>query len=54
MVDNFEQWIGFMRGDPKIGKVKSVEEKFHEYLPMTLDYTKKGEVNIDMRKYVKI
>ena len=25
----------------------------HEYLFMTLDYTVKGELNLDLRKYVK-
>ena len=34
-------------------KVKSVRVKVHECFSMTLDYTKKGEVKIDMRKYVK-
>ena len=29
MVDNFEQWIEFMYGDPKIGKVKSVRVKVY-------------------------
>ena len=53
VVDNFEQWIEFMYGDPNIGKVKSVRVKVHEYFSMTLDYSTKGEVKIDMRKYVK-
>ena len=42
-----------MYGDPNIGMVKLVREKVHKYLFMTLDYTTKGEVKIDMRKYVK-
>ena len=42
-----------MYGYPKIGNVKSVRGKFHNYLSMTLDYTIKGEVNIDIREYVK-
>ena len=53
MVYKFEQWIEFMYRDPNIGKVKSVRGKFHEYLFMNLYYTKKGEVKIDMWKYVK-
>ena len=53
MVDKFEQWIEYMYGDPNIGKVKSVRGKFHEYLSMSLYYTTKVEVKIDMQKYVE-
>ena len=53
MVENFEQWVEFMYVDSNIGKVKSLIGKVHEYLYIPLDYTKKGEVKIDMRKYVK-
>ena len=42
-----------MYGDPNIGRVKSVIVKVHEYLYMALEYTTIGEVNIDMRKYMK-
>ena len=38
---------------PNVGKVKSVRGNFHEYLFMDLDYIKKGEVIIDMWKYMK-
>ena len=48
VVDNFEQWVDFMYVDPNIGNVKSVRGKVHEYFSKTLDYTTKGEVNIDM------
>ena len=37
-----------MYGDPNIGKIKSVIGKVHEYFFMTLDYTTKVEVKIDM------
>ena len=53
MINNFEQWVDFMYGDPIIIKVKSVRGKLHEYFPMTLNYTTKGEVKFDMLKYVK-
>jgi len=36
-----------------IGKVKVTRGKKHEYLGMTLDYSIKGKVKIDMTKYVK-
>ena len=42
VVDNFEKWICVMYGEPNIVKVKSVRKTFHEYFPMTLDYTTKG------------
>ena len=53
VVDQFKQWVDFMYGDPKIGKVKAVRGKVHDYLAMTLDYTIKGEVRIGMEKYVQ-
>ena len=43
-----------MYGYEKIGKVKSVRCKVHEYSPMNLDYTEKVEVKMYMRKYVII
>ena len=42
-----------MYEDTKSVNVKSVRGKVHEYLSMALDYIAKGEVKIDMRKYVK-
>ena len=27
--------------------------KFHEYVPMTLDKNTKGEVKVDIQKYIK-
>ena len=44
-------WFNYVYSN--IGKFKSVRGKVHEYLPMTLYYTTKGEVKIDMQKYVK-
>ena len=53
VVDQFEQWVDFMYGDPKIGKIKVVRGKVHEYLAKTLDYTIKGEVKGEMKQYVQ-
>ena len=39
VVENFYQWIYFIRGDSTIGKVKSVRGKFDAYLSMALYYT---------------
>ena len=52
-VENFEQWIEFMYGYPDIGDIKSLRRKVHEYFSVTLYYTTKGEVEIDMQKPVK-
>ena len=53
MVDKSKQWVEFMYVYQNIGNVKSVIGKVHEYLSMTLDYSTRVEVNMDMRKYVK-
>ena len=42
-----------MYREPGIGKIKSVGGNLHEYFPITLDYTTRGEENINIRKYVK-
>ena len=34
-------------------KVDPVGVKVHEYFPITLDYTTRGEVKMDMRKYMR-
>jgi hypothetical protein len=40
-------------GDPKIGQVKAVRGKRHDYLAMILDYSSPGRVMVDMINYVK-
>ena len=50
--DKFHQWLEQQYGDPKIGQVKSVRGKKHDYLVMTLDYTTPGQIKIDMTKYI--
>ena len=42
-----------MYRDTKIVNVNSVRGKLQEYFSTTLDYTTKGEVEIDMQKYLK-
>ena len=44
--DKFIKWLNRTYGS--IGEVKVTRGKIHEYLGMTLDYTKKGQVSIDM------
>ena len=48
--DEFVKWIRKKYGT--IGKVKVTRGKRHQYLGMMLDYSKKGQVTIDMRDYV--
>ena len=51
--DKFIEWIDDTYGDEEIGKVKATRGKVHDYLGMTLDYSSKGELLVDMTKYVK-
>ena len=53
VVDDFEQWVDFMYGDPKISAVTATRGKVHEYLGMTLDLTTPKEVKIQMKKYIR-
>ena len=49
----FLKWLKEKYGDPKLGQVKAVRGKRHDYLTMTLDYSEPGQVKIDMTEYVK-
>jgi hypothetical protein len=51
--DDFHKWLENKYGDPKIGQVKAVRGKRHDYLAMILDYSFAGVVKIDMTNYVK-
>ena len=51
--DQFIKWVEKEYGDPEIGEVKAIRGKKHDYLGMILDYSSKGEVKIDMTRYVK-
>ena len=53
VIDEFIKWVEKQYGDPKIGQVKAVKGKKHDYLAMNLDYTEEGKVKIDMTDYVK-
>ena len=50
--DEFIAWVEKKYGDPKIGKVKAVRGKKHDYLAINLDYSTPGEVKLDMVNYV--
>jgi len=47
---NFKAWLNMKYGGH--GGVKVMRGRIHEYLGMTLDFTKKGEVAVDMSDYV--
>ncbi len=51
--DDFYKWLEHMYGGDKTGHVSSTRGKIHEYLGMTLDYTKDGEVQIKMQSYIE-
>ena len=48
--DEFLVWLNEMYG--KVGEVKATRGKVHDYLGMTLDFTNKGMVEINMCAYV--
>ena len=50
VVDDFVGWVQETYGS--IGKVKVNRGKVHNYLGMKLNYTKPGQVSIDMKAYV--
>ncbi len=49
VIDEFIAWLDDKYGDEKIGRVKAVRGKVHDYLAMKLDYKNKGSVKINMR-----
>jgi hypothetical protein len=51
--DEFIDWLDQIYGGHITGRVKATKGKFHEYLGMTLDYTKKGKVRVGMSQYVQ-
>jgi hypothetical protein len=51
--DKFKEWLELKYGDEKIGKVKVVRGKRHDYLAMHLDYSTPGVLKVGMTRYVK-
>jgi hypothetical protein len=50
--DNFEAWCEKMYGSDKVGHVKVVRGKVHDYLAMILDFTVPGAMRADMKCYI--
>jgi hypothetical protein len=48
--DEFGKWLNQKYGN--YGEVKAVQGKVHEYLGMTLDFTHRGKLIVNMRDYV--
>jgi hypothetical protein len=51
--DNFLDWLKATYANDKIGEIKAVCGKKHNYLAMTLDFTTPGVLKIDMTSCVK-
>ena len=49
--DSFAKWCDRKHGS--VGKVKVKRGLVHDYLGMNLDYTDKGKLRVDMRKYIE-
>ena len=52
VLNQFVKWLESKYASD-INKLKVHEGKVHDYLAMNLDYSIKGQVKIDMKKYVK-
>ena len=51
--DQFLSWLKMKYASDKIGKIKAIQGKKHDYLAMTLDFTTPGVLKVDMTSYVK-
>ena len=50
--DDFLHWLQAMYTSDGIGQIKASRGLKHNYLGMTLDFTKRGELNLDMTDYI--
>jgi hypothetical protein len=51
--DEFLTWLEKMYGDNDIRKVKATRGTRHDYVGMTLDYSKSGQIKVDMTDYIE-
>ena len=52
-VTKFIQWIKSKYEDANIGKVHTSHGKKHKYLGINFDFSKKGSIKIEMKKYIE-
>ena len=52
-ITKFIQWIKKNYEDAEIGKVWTSRGKKHKYLGMNFDFSKQGNIIIEMKKYVR-
>lgn len=53
VVDKFVEWASMKYEDATITKLKPSRGKIHDYLGMTLDFTRPGAVKIYMKDYIR-
>jgi Reverse transcriptase (RNA-dependent DNA polymerase) len=51
--NEFHKWLDKKYGDKKLGKVRAVRGKVHDYLGMKLDYTTPKELKLSMQDYIE-
>jgi hypothetical protein len=51
--DEFLSWLRSKYASDKIGEIKTVRGKIHDYLAMTLDFTIPGVLQVNMTQYIK-
>ena len=51
--DQFLSWLKMKYASDKIGEIKAIRGKKHDYLSMTLDFTTPEVLKVNMMSYVK-
>jgi hypothetical protein len=51
--DAFHTWCEKIYGSDKVGHVKVVQGKIHDYLAMILDFSTPGALKLDMKYYIR-
>jgi Reverse transcriptase (RNA-dependent DNA polymerase) len=51
--DEFRKWLDMKYGDDKIGRVRAVRGKRHNYLGMVLDYSTPKKLKLSMKNYIQ-
>ena len=51
--DEFRKWLDMKYGDDKLGRVRAVRGKRHNYLGMVLDYSTPKKLKLSMKNYIQ-